>query len=445
MLNRPARFVAAAVAAASLAVLACCGGKPAEQPAADNTTAGPTAGTVTIEFWHYFTREHERALKDMIAAFEKDNPGIKVRPVFQGNPQQLSQKLSSALAATPPNNPALSTVYENWTSDYVAKGYMDPVENYFDGPDPFPREDQEDIVRVFRQANEYDGKWVTMPFNKSIYVLYYNADMLAQAGFTTAPSTLEEFGEVVRKTTVREGARTRVFGLGTMPSSEAFTTLLFALGGELIGPDGRAAFNSPEGLRALTFIRDLQYPDKHIYVSAEYMSTPLGNGQIAAFIYSSASFPFVEKAVGEQFRWEIAPVPGDPAKEPRYVMQGTNVGIFQNRPEAERRAAWKLLRYLLQTDQCVEWATRSGYMPVRYSMLDHPKMKEYLEKQPRYALASSLVLKDLGKQEPKVVPWEIVRSDLSTMVDRVISTGADPAAELAAAEKKANDRLAAGK
>ena len=436
MLTRPYRIVTGCLTAAALAVLASCGGT-------GPTPAAAPDGNVTVEFWHYFTRDHERALKDMIATFEKDNPGIKVRTVFQGNPQQLSQKLSSALAATPPNNPALATVYENWTADYVAKGYMDPVEDYFGGPDPFPQQDRDDIVKVFREANEYDGKWVTMPFNKSIYVLYYNADMLAKAGFTSAPATLEEFGDMVRKTTVREGTRTKVFGLGTMPASEAFTTLFYALGGDFIGPDGRAAFNSPEGLRALTFIRDLQHPEKFMYVSTEYMSTPLGNGQIASFIYSTASFPFVEKAAGDQFRWEVAPVPGDPAREPRYVMQGTNIGIFKTRPESERTAAWKLLRFLVQTEQCVEWATRSGYMPIRYSMLEHPKMKEYVAQKPQYALASSLVLKDLGKQEPKIAPWEGIRSDLSNMVDRVISTGADPATELAAAENKANERLAA--
>ncbi len=143
-------------------------------------------------------------MKEFIAEFEAQNPDIKVEPVFQGRPNELSQKLQSSFATTPANNPAIATVYENWTSDYVAKGLMDPVENYFDGTDGLSKEEQADFVATFREANTWNGKWTTMPFNKSIYVLYVNMDRLKKAGFTTAPRTLSELKEAVIKCTERD-------------------------------------------------------------------------------------------------------------------------------------------------------------------------------------------------------------------------------------------------
>ncbi|MBX7246425.1 MAG: ABC transporter substrate-binding protein [Candidatus Sumerlaeaceae bacterium] len=416
---------------------------------APKVETGPAAGAgasasapVALEFWHYLNQAHEAVIKQIIADFEKENPGITVRSIFQGNPQQLSQKLSGALAATPPNNPAISLVYENWTSDYVSKGYLDAVENYFSGPDGLSQDDINDFVKVYREANTFEGKMYTLPFNKSMYTMYLNEDMLAKAGLTTAPKTLDELKDAIKKMTVREENRTKTFGMGLIPASEAFTSLYFACGGEYMDDKGNVTLNNPEALKALSLLHDLQYPEKYLYVSTDYMSTPFGNQQIALFIYSSASFPFNDKAVGGKFKWTVAGIPGDPAKPPRYVMQGTNIAIFKSHSEAERKAAWKFVKFLTSKDSSVRFATQTGYMPIRYSILSDPRMKEYMDKNPRYATLSNFVFNDLGKAEPKVAVWEGVREDISQMVDRVLSKGTDPAQELKDTEAKARERVA---
>jgi multiple sugar transport system substrate-binding protein len=400
------------------------------------------AQQTTIQFWHYFGGDHIKTMKELIAEFEKQNPGIKVEPVFQGRPPDLRQKLEGAFATSPANNPVLSTVYENWTSDFHAKGYMDAVQDHFSGTDALSQQEQDDIVKVFREANTIDGKMVTMPFNKSIYVYYFNADRLAKAGFTTAPKTREEFKQAVTKMTEAEGNRVRTYGFGVAPLSEAFSTHYYAAGGEYFDKDGKFTINTPEAQAVLTMMRELQYPKKHLYVSTDYMDAPFGNQQIASYIYSSASFPYNARSVGDRFKWDVAPIPGVHGKEPRYLMQGTNIGIFKNRPEAERKAAWKLLKFLTNTKNSVYWETRTGYMPIRYSVLQEPEMQQYMKDNPRYATASGLVLSGKGKQEPKMAVWEGIRQDLDAMVNRVLSSARlDVAAELAATEKRANDRL----
>jgi multiple sugar transport system substrate-binding protein len=401
----------------------------------------PAGQKVSLDFWHYFGGDHDKTLKELIARFQADNPNIEIRPVYQGRPQELSQKLQGSFAATPANNPVLATVYENWTSDFVSKGLMDAVEDHFGGPDGLSAEERDDIIKVFREANSWDGKMVTMPFNKSMYVLYVNADMLSKAGFTTAPATRDEFKAAVAKTTVAEKTRVKTYGLGSAPSSEAFTTHFFAAGGEYFDKSGNFLLDSPEAVAALTLLRDLQYPNKQIYVSTDYMNVPFGNQQIAMYIYSSASFPYNERAVAGKFKWGVAPIPGQPGKEPGYLMQGTNVGIFKNKPEEQRAAAWRFLKFLTGTKSSVLWETRTGYMPIRYSVLKDPEMKAYMEKNPNYATAAALVLADKGKQEPKIAAWEAIRLDMEAMVDRVLSKGADPKTELTATKAKALERL----
>ncbi|GAL35001.1 glycerol-3-phosphate ABC transporter periplasmic glycerol-3-phosphate-binding protein [Vibrio maritimus] len=44
-----------------------------------------------------------------------------------------------------------------------------------------------------------DGQMLSMPFNSSTPVMYYNKDMFAKAGITSAPKTWKEMEQVSRK------------------------------------------------------------------------------------------------------------------------------------------------------------------------------------------------------------------------------------------------------
>ncbi len=417
-------------------VLAGCGGKPKTDDKGVNAD-----GKTVLEFWHYFAGDHERTLKAIVADFEKENPTITVKPLYQGRPQELLQKLQNSFATSPAKNPALATVYESWTSDFYAAKLMDLVEDHINGPDGWKPGEIDDIVKVYREANSYDGKLVTMPFNKSVYALYMNLDRLAAAGITTAPKNLDEFHDVIVKLTNVDGPGQKTYGIGVQPASEAFTTLYFASGGDFLNAEGKPVFDTEDARTVLNFWRNLQTPKKHLYVNAEYMDAPLANEQIAMFIYSSASFPYVSKKVEGKFKWGVAPIPGIAGRSPRYVMQGTNVGIFNNKSEGERAAAWKFLKFLTNTHNSVKWETSTGYMPIRYSVLSDPEMVKYMAENSNYAEAASWVANDLGKQEPKIRAWDGIRQEIGVMVDRVLNRNADPAVELKELEARVDKRL----
>ncbi len=399
------------------------------------------AGPTRIEFWHYFGGEQERPLKELISRFEKENPDVKVNAYYQGRPPDLRQKLDASFATSPPNNPTVSTVYENWTSAFLKKGLMDPVQKYAGKPEGLSPEAVEDVVKVFRENNSWNGELVTMPFAKSIYMLYLNMDMLSAAGITTAPKTLTEYKTMIEKTTRREGRRTSVYGAGVQPVGEALTALLFAAGGEYFDAAGKPIFDDPKAVEILNMLKGQTRPERNLYLNVDHMSTPFASGQIAAYIYSSASFPYNEKGAKGKFRYEVAPVPGREGAEPRYLMQGMNLGLFKNRPEAERKAGMRFIKFLTEPRNAVHWATNTGYMPIRYSMLQEPEMQKYLAANRAYALASSLALSDKGKQEPTSAEWDGIRTEVSQAVDRVLNRGADPKRELDTMKGKVAIRL----
>lgn len=425
---------------AALGLLAGCSGPgTGDSPAPSGSSAA--GGKIEVEFWHYFSGDHDKTLKEMTAEFEKQNPDVVVKTIFQGNAGQLNQKLQGAFAATPAKNPPIATVYENWTADYLSKGYVDAVGDHYAKLPPEEQQDVADFIKGYIEGNSWDGKLVTLPFNKSMYLLYYNADRLAAAGFDGPPATLEELEAAVRATTEREGNRVKTYGFGLRAGPEAFTTLFYARGGQYITDDGKITLNTPEARDALNFLRNLYHPERFIYNTTDFMDAPFGNQQIAMYIYSSASFPYNEKSVGGRFNWDVAPIPGSGDDRARYLMQGTNLGIFANHSEEVRDATFRLIRFLTSPKNCVYWATRTGYMPIRYSMIEDEEMKAYFVANPRYEKAARLVLADKGRQEPKFAVWEGSREDIANMVDRVLSRNADPAEELQTAEKAIQELL----
>jgi ABC-type glycerol-3-phosphate transport system substrate-binding protein len=432
----------AITAAGVLAGLAACGAN-----SSGGNNASGSDSTVNVELWHYFSPEQSRPLNEIIQRFMAANPDVQVRAIFQGNPSQLRQKIDSALVTTPPKVPALATVYENWTTDYVNRGYLDPFQNYVDTPDGMSAADIQDFVTVFRESCTYDNKLVTVPFNKSIYMMYLNMTALREAGFTTAPQTLEEYGDAIRRTTQREGNRVRMHGAGIIPMSEAFSSLFLANGGSFFTVDGRPNFISEEAVQVMSFYRELQHPTRHLLVDTSFMSTPFGNERIAMYISTSASFPHnVRHSTlpdgSPRFDYVVAPIPAGPSgKDPRYLMQGTNLAIFEANPPEVRKAAARLISFLSEPANAAEWVTRAGYMPHRYSMLQQPLMQKAMEDDPAYALASQLVFDDKGMQEPRIPQWDGFRTEIATMVDRVINTGADPTQELQRVQQTILERL----
>ena len=210
----------------------------------------------------------------------------------------------------------------------------------------------------------------------------------------------------------------------------------------MLDSNGRPRLNSDKALEVAEYLKSLQHPERFLYVNSDYMSMPLSSKLIACFIYSSSSLPYNETGSEGKFEYVTAPIPGVDDEEARYLMQGTNIGMFANKPDDVKAAAWKLIKFLTRPDNAAYFVTRSGYMPYRYSMLEEPELKNYMAANRNYAMASELVLADKGVQEPKVRAWEGVRIDIDIMVDQLLSRpDSDPRKLLDDLQRKAEQKL----
>ena len=167
----------------------------------------PACAGETVTFWHAMDGAKGETLNRLIDEFNITHPDIKVTGKFVGVSENTQDRyknsynvlfkelLKNVSKGTPPD---ISQIYENWTSQFIMVKAIIPVEDFIKSPEGFSKRELSDMVPTFLEANKYGGKLWTLPFNKSIYVLYYNRDMFEREGLTP-PKNWEEMSEIAKK------------------------------------------------------------------------------------------------------------------------------------------------------------------------------------------------------------------------------------------------------
>ena len=183
----------------------------------------PSAAPVKITFWHALGGEHGEIIDGLVAEFNASQDEVEVDSQYQGNYGTLMQKLMAAVAAG--NPPTMTGSYNNWTSVFIEAEAIVPMDRFIgDREVGLSPSELADFVPAFIQANTWDGTLYSLPFNKSVQVLYYNKELLDQAG-VAVPRTMEELAHAVREIK----AKTGVPGLAMRPDIDTFAAFFRGL------------------------------------------------------------------------------------------------------------------------------------------------------------------------------------------------------------------------
>lgn len=367
----------------------------------------------TISFWSPFGSTNESALEEVVAGFEKDT-GVTVNLESQGSYDGLRDAIS--LAAT--SNTALPEIafaYPDHQASYIYSDILVPLDDYFakDGDDTFNITDfySDYLVENQSLAFKSDGTPYTMgvPFNKSTEILSYNKTFFDWAGQKNSsivvPATWADvktvgdaindfitpyFGKIAasdykayNKTDTLPSGVSVVFDF-TSVTSDLFHPLSYdsqgnffistcrQWGGEYTTYDkeakkGYLAFDSTQVRTGLQWMQDaynakeIATPDDFTGDSTKYSSSYFKNLMTMMMIGSSAGVINGAPA-GNKFKVGIAPVPYKDADKKYVISQGTNLILLNTGNNAQRKAAWLLLKYLSK-DKNGYFSTLTGYFP----------------------------------------------------------------------------------
>jgi ABC-type glycerol-3-phosphate transport system substrate-binding protein len=359
-----------------------------------------TSSKTTVTFWHAMGGESQTTLKTMVDRFESTHTNIHIELVGMGNYDALSQKLMGAVAAKSP--PVIAQMYENWTTQLHAGGELVYLDSFVHGPDGLSTEDLADIYPALLENNSWDGKLLTLPFNKSVPVYYYNVPMFAAAGYSEFPKTWPEFRNAAIKLTKRDAAgNVETWGAAGGTDIWVFGSMLFQHGSRFLEQeDGKPLFNGKEGVEALQFQVDMVLKDK--VQNTDVGRTPMDDflvGRMATLTGSSTwRAPVVDK---ESFPVGMAPVPT--WDKPAAIVYGTNIGMFRRATPEQKAAAWTFIKWFIAPEQQVEWSLGTWYVPIHRRSLEDPRMVERLAKTP--GLRAAYAQMDCAVFEPRGLKW----------------------------------------
>ena len=426
-----------------LVVLGACG--QSDEPMPDRTInleeVDPRGQEVT--FWYQHTRQREEALLEMIEEFNQQNPHqIRVQGEYAGGYGDIYNKMLVALQGG--GIPQVVVAYQNQALAYYhADGVVDLMPYIYSPKWGLAEELQKDFIQSFVEQDRVGGIQVGFPPNRSMEILYYNADWLRELGYEGPPQTWEAFAEMCRKASVQPFSRAakKDRGLGFLLAADAsrLASMVFSRGGDLINPEGTAyTLNTPQARAALQLMQDLVRAGAVGLLGEPYGDqTEFSLGQILFALRSSSGLPNFKSGVEEEgvgFEWNVTTLPHEGA-EPVVNVYGASVSVCRTTP-AQQLAAWLFIRWFTESAQQARWVRASNYFPVRKSTARD--LKDYFAENPHYETAYQLL--DYGRSEPSVAGYQQVRRMIVDAMVEILD-GADPAATLSRLEREANKTL----
>jgi multiple sugar transport system substrate-binding protein len=421
----------------------------------DIDAVGENLSGVRVVFWHQHTGAREAELQIIVDEFNATNPyGIIVEARNEGGYDDIYNKMIAGL--TTGDVPGLTVAYQNQAAAYMVADGLVSLDPYINHPVyGLSVEEQADFFQAFLEGDrlpQFDNHAYGFPPNRSMEMLYYNAEWLAELyeadaiSFAGPPQTPEQFAEAVcaAKDNPFSKSVDPSFSIGYQVRTDAsnFAALVFARGGDIFDYDNNQfTLNTPEAKDAMMHIKELFDAGCAVRIAERFGDqSDFGAGKNLFTMGSSSGFPFYAAAVNEGgtggFDWAMGAIPYTGAN-PVMNIYGASVSVPKTDP-ATQLAAWLFIRYYTSPEIQRDWSIASNYFPVRASVVD--ELEEfYFEQNPAYAAAFELL--PFTKREAPVAGYDNVRDVMSQAFERVLA-GENIDVVLADAEAEANRLLA---
>lgn len=349
-----------------------------------------------IKFWA-MGAEGEHVQK-LMPEFERQNPDIHVD--IQGIPWTAAhEKLLTAYAGN--SLPDLCQLGNTWIPEFNLLNALENLDRWIDSSNVIK---PEHYFPGIWETNVIDGALFGIPWYVDTRLLFYRKDILQQAGYDHAPRTWDEWLEVSRKIKRLSSGQEKYAIL--LPTNEWAPFVITGLqaGSSLLKEGNRYGdFSGPQFTSAFEFLMKF-YREKLAPVGVTQVTNiyqGLAEGFFAMYITGPWNIGEFQKRLPAnlQDQWMTAPMPGRDAKTPGVSLAGgSSLVLFRKSPKQAQ--AWKLIEYLSQPRQQLEFYKITGDLPaVREAWQDT-------------ALTNNIYIKAFYEQlervvsTPKIPEWE---------------------------------------
>lgn len=257
--------------------------------------------------------------------------------------------------------------------DYVANGWLVPLDDLID------EDFRADIDENIWEQNSIDGKVYTLPYQQLQNTLLVNKAVMKDAGLlqyipeddTIAQWTLEEFDVILhtlKESITEDNHYVFLMYAANNQGDNHIMTLLRSQGGSLYDEDGRFAVNTPEGVRALEWIKSMD-EQGIIPKGAENLElldcvNLFNNGQLAISLGNLTNLWDAWNKGIDAFAVNFPSADGK-----GYCTSSTNgFCVFDNGDEDRIQAAKDFIRFIYTDEELMKYTL--GTLPVNHSVIE---------------------------------------------------------------------------
>ncbi|MBV8425273.1 MAG: sn-glycerol-3-phosphate ABC transporter substrate-binding protein UgpB [Candidatus Eremiobacteraeota bacterium] len=356
------------------------------------------AAPVEIQFWHSMGAQLGVYLNEIVDKFNASQSDYKVVAVYKGN---YEQSMAAGIAAYRAGDaPAILQVYEVGTATMMAaKQAVIPVWQVFQKAG-VPLNTSAFIPTIASYYGEGNPlRLVSMPFNSSTSVLYYNKDAFKKAGLdpNKPPKTWDEVAADAAKLKAAGmpcGFTTGWQGWIQVEQFSAWHGLPIAT--EDNGFDGLGAkleFNDPLEIKHITMLQQMAQAGTFTYVGRKDESTPkFYSGDCGIMMGSSGSYADVAKFA--KFNFAEAMMPYDPSVKgapQNAIIGGASLWVLNGKPPEVYKGVAKFFNFLASPEIAGQWSAETGYLPITKFAYANLQLKGFYNNHPEVPIQQMLL------------------------------------------------------
>jgi sn-glycerol 3-phosphate transport system substrate-binding protein len=357
---------------------------------------------IKITWWHAMGGDLGDEVSKLAAEFNHSQSQYKIVPSYKGT---YAQTITDTIAAyRADQQPDIVQIYEVGTGTMLAAhGAIVPVYKLMHREGvAFASKNYIPAIRSY--YSDKQGHLLSLPFNTSTPVLYYNKDEFKKAGLdpNKPPRTWQQLykdAKKLKQAGVKCGFTTGWQSWIQLDNFAAWHNLPYAN-----HEDGYSGLSTKLFINHKPFVHHIALLSKMAkeglfqYGGRGDKATPLfDSGTCAMYTYTSGTIISITNDTKFKVGISMMPYDADIVNHPQNsLLGGATLWVMSGKPKSHYKGIAKFLAFLSKSKSQAEWSQKTGYVPVTKAAYKLNKKQGYYKKHPGTAVA----IKELSLHKP---------------------------------------------
>jgi sn-glycerol 3-phosphate transport system substrate-binding protein len=355
---------------------------------------------VEVQWWHAMGGVNGERVNKIAADFNATQSEYKVVPSYKGN---YTETMTAAIAAfRAKEQPHIVQVFEVGTATMMAaKGAVYPVEQMMkEAGEPFDKSIYLPAVISYYQTPK--GELLSMPFNSSTPVLWYNRDAFKKAGISVPPKTWQDMKTASEKLVAAGYKCGFSFGWQSWVMIENYSAWHdLEMGSKengFAGTDTSFSFNNDQVKARIASIADWSKDKLFTYGGRRGDSLSMyTNDECGMWMNSSAYYGSIKKQAKFDFGQTMLPLDTDVASKPQNsIIGGATLWVLKGHEKSQYKGVAKFMTYLSSPEVQAWWHQETGYVPITTPAYELSRKQGFYDANP----GTDTAIKQLSLNQP---------------------------------------------